>query len=343
LRIVWVTSRADTALKPIAAALGNFDGIHLGHQQVIAPILPSQLSAVQDSNSDRQSPGPKSPGPQSPGPKSPGPKSPGPQSTVITFYPHPKDFFTGQRRTLLTPLDEKVQVLRQLGLQQLVLLPFDRALAALPPEQFIEEILIQQLQVECISVGTDFHFGKDRKGNTEQLRAIAQRHGITVHTIDLELSQGDRISSSRIRAALNQGDMATANALLGRPYVLSGKVVAGQQLARQLGFPTANLSIPPEKFLPAKGVYAVQVQVGYDERLYPGVMNLGDRPTVQGQAPLRPTAEVHLFNWQEDLYGQTLRVSLRQTLRPEQKFESLTALQAQIRQDCDQAQQALQG
>ncbi|PZV12120.1 MAG: bifunctional riboflavin kinase/FAD synthetase [Leptolyngbya sp.] len=323
---MWITSSIATVLTPTAVALGNFDGVHQGHRQVIQPVLAFNHSAI---DGDLASPV---------------------YSTVVTFHPHPQEFFSGQPRTLLTPLPEKIVQLDAMGVKQLVMLPFDRALAALTPKQFVQEILVEQLQVCKISIGSDFRFGRNRAGTAEELKAIAAAAGIEVIITALKLLDEKRISSSAIREALQAGDVALANYLLGRPYTLVGTVIKGQQLGNTLGFPTANLQLPLEKCLPRSGVYAVRVHwceksdrasTGLSVRpqpgtaFQPGVMNLGYRPTVNGT---HLVAEVHLLNWSGNLYGQVLSVSLERFLRPEQKFESLDALKAQIQADCDAAE-----
>ena len=310
---MWTTSSTANVLKPTAIALGNFDGIHRGHQQVLQPIL---TSSGEDASSENQ-------------------------ATVVTFDPHPRQFFTGHSRKLLTPVSEKVKQLEHLGIEQLVLLPFNRELAALSPQEFVQKILVEQLQARLISVGEDFRFGRERMGTAADLKASAAQWGISVYVTSLHTcrSSGEtvRISSSLIRHALEQGDMVTATQMLGRNYTLTGTVVTGQKLGRTIGFPTANLKLPSEKFLPRYGVYCVQVSSDEGDRSQApliGVMNLGCRPTVSGTAP---TVEVHVLDWSGDLYGQTLTVSLEQFLRPEQKFDSLEALKAQIAQDCEAA------
>lgn len=293
----------DPIQTPTAIALGNFDGIHRGHRGVIDPMLAASVGC----------------------------------STVVSFHPHPQEFFTGEQRSLLTPLDEKADYLESIGVEQFVLLNFTQALAALTPEAFVEQVLLDQLQTRWISVGQNFRFGRRRLGTTADLRAIAAQHHVHVHIADLQLCGGERISSSAIREALQQGDLEKANRLLGRPYQINGLVIQGQQLGRKLGFPTANLDVPPNKFLPRYGVYFVQVQCcGSENRLtrWPGVMNLGKRPTVDG---LQQTVEVHVLDWSGDLYGQSLTVHLEKFLRSEQKFDSLDALKAQIQADCETA------
>ena len=356
---MWITSSLATALTPTAVALGNFDGLHRGHRQVIEPVLnlkgrskllsvcPSELGtttevdegtklklwhqdlklssryfehefAKHDSYQRQKN-----------------------FSTVVTFNPHPQEFFSGKPKKLLAPLEEKLALFEHIGVEQVVLLPFDRKLADLTPNKFVEEILVRRLQAGQISVGCDFCFGKKRAGKARDLQAIAAYHNIDVTVVPLYTCEnGERISSSIIREALELGDIEKSNRLLGRPYSLIGQVVHGQKLGSTLGFPTANLQLEPQKFLPRFGVYAVEVYVSRQkqpqgifsgEYPYLGVMNIGCRPTLNG---LHPTVEVHLLDWSQDLYGQTLTVNLIEFLRPEQKFASLDLLKAQIHEDC---------
>ena len=306
--------------RPTAIALGNFDGVHVGHCHVIAPILPISLSDRYQG--DR--------------------RLPNLTSTVVSFSPHPQEFFSKQPRSLLAPFDEKVALLESLGVEQLVLLPFDGNLAKLTASEFIQKILIDSLQVELISVGFDFHFGQKRQGNVEDLHSV---WGDRLTVIpEQTLSFGDidnppvRISSSNIRVALSQGNIDLANALLGRPYSLGGKVIKGKQLGRTIGFPTANLDLPVQKCLPRDGVYAVEVMISSSPKPIFGVMNIGLRPTVKEDIRGdRRTVEVHLLDWQGDLYNQELNVNLIKFIRPEQKFASLEALKEQIQEDCQTA------
>lgn len=304
---MWIADSSDLIKTPTSVALGNFDGIHRGHRQVIQPILGMDTATV---------------------------------STVVTFHPHPQEFFAKKRRALLTPIAEKAHFLSELGLQQLVLLPFNQELASLSPQAFVEEILVQRLQAQQISVGQDFCFGRQRSGTTADLQTIAAQYGIPVQVAPLHICHGERISSSAIRYALSEGNLERANQLLGRPYSLLGKVIQGQQLGRTIGFPTANLQLPPEKFLPCQGVYSVWVYLlsSNPHQPLPGVMNLGNRPTVDGT---KLSAEVHLLDWTGDLYGESLMVNLEGFLRSEQKFASLDELKAQIHADCDVARSRL--
>ena len=311
-----VANSPEQTLTPTAIALGNFDGIHRGHQKVLEKIFEQSHSAKTDYL----------------------------YPTVVSFHPHPREFFTGKKLQLLTPVAEKAQQLDKLSIKQLVLLPFNQELASLSPQKFVEKILVEQLQAYYVSVGEDFCFGFQRKGTAKDLKAIASGFGIKVYINSLHKCQSKdrqlenvRISSSLIRQALQTGEIEQANSMLGRAYSLMGTVVKGQQLGRTIGFPTANLQLPPEKFLPRFGVYSVNVLL--EENSNPrssikGVMNIGYRPTVKGDAP---TIEVHLLDWSGDLYDRTINVSLERFLRPEQKFPSLEALKKQIAADCEAA------
>ena len=302
-----IISSLTKSLVPTAVALGNFDGIHQGHRQVILPVL----------TRDRQT-----------------------CATVVSFSPHPREFFSGQPRALLTPQSEKALQLQMMGVEQLVLLPFNRELAALDPAQFVEEVLVRHLRAQQVSIGQDFRFGHKRLGTAIELSEIAAAYGIQVTIVSLLTFQGKRISTSAIRDSLEQGDLTTANRMLGRSYSLVGEVVEGQQLGRTIGFPTANLRVPPEKFLPRQGVYGVRVLSETLNSAEPvlGVMNIGNRPTVNGT---QRTIEVHLLDWLGDLYGQTLTVELEQFIRSEQKFASLDELKTQIKADCETARSML--
>ncbi len=357
---MWITSSLTTAITPTAIALGNFDGVHLGHQAVIRQISSHALGLDHTDSLSQGSTSTLTVFPEAPPLRGlshrtgqvfdalPNPDltqrgrdlRTTPIPTVMTFFPHPQEFFSGKARPALTPITEKAAMISHLGVGQLVLLPFTQALANLTPQEFVEDLLIRQLKVQHISVGKDFCFGKKRQGTVEDLQTLTRPYGVTVHITPHTCLGGERISSSRIRAALSQADLATAEALLGRPYSLLGRVVKGQQLGRTLGFPTANLAISEDKFLPPHGVYSVWVEgaSGIAGQRLPGVMNLGIRPTVQG---LSLTVEVHLLHWTGDLYGKSLQVFLNHHLRPEQRFPSLDALKAQIEQDCQAAMAAL--
>ena len=310
---MWIASSLDRVLKPTIAALGNFDGVHQGHQEVIRPILPHQEFARQSMAGEQRRV----------------------YTSVITFTPHPQEFFTGQPKTLLTLLPEKAALLAALGVDQLILLPFNRELANLTPQEFVSDLLVDCLAVKGVSVGQDFCFGQKRSGTAQDLKALAAQAGVKVHITPLQEQLNQRISSSAIREALRQGEIAFVNDLLGRSYTLEGVVVKGQQLGRTLGFPTANLQVNAHKFLPRSGVYAVWVELlpaPLKPVYLPAVLNMGHRPTVQGR---EQTIEVHLLRWSGNLYDRSLRIHFQHFLRSEQKFESLEQLKTQIQRDCD--------
>ncbi|BCX13250.1 MAG: riboflavin biosynthesis protein [Thermosynechococcus sp.] len=292
---------------PTAIALGNFDGVHRGHQEVIRTLLEAA--------------------------------PPDCYPSVITFSPHPQAFFTGEERLLLTPEAEKRALLNQYGIEQVIVLPFTQALAQLSPLEFVEQILVQQLQAKVLSVGFNFGFGRGRSGKAEDLRTLCAAFGIAVHIVPPCCWGSDRVSSSAVRAALAAGDVALARELLGRAYTLTGTVTQGEQLGRQLGFPTANVALPPEKLLPRYGVYACRVSGAALPREQVGVVNIGVRPTVRGQ---EVRTEVHLLHWQGNLYNQEITLHLEAFIRPELRFSSLAALQAQIAADCQVAADLLE-
>lgn len=308
---MWISSSLQSVLNPTAIALGNFDGIHFGHRRVIEPVLTAREQAVLRL-----------------------------YATVVSFSPHPREFFSGQPLALLSPLEERVGLLEQMGIDQLVVLPFDEELANLSPAEFVQKIIVEQLQAKHISVGQDFRFGHRRSGTADLLQELAGEQGIEVTQVSLQICDQQRISSSGIRQALGEGNVQLAAQFLGRSYRLIGKVVKGQQIGRTIGFPTANLQVPPNKLIPAQGVYGVRIsgkELNQGDSLL-AVMNIGNRPTVAGQ---EQTIEVHILDWEGDLYGQELTVELLEFIRSERKFGSLDALKAQIVEDCDIARQRI--
>ncbi|AUC61899.1 bifunctional riboflavin kinase / FMN adenylyltransferase RibF [Cyanobacterium sp. HL-69] len=302
---ILVTSSLENIITPNAIALGNFDGLHRGHQRVINSIFKINNPDI--------------------------------YPTLVTFTPHPQEYFTGKKKQLLTPIPEKAKLLEKMGVKQLILLPFDRELATLSARAFVKDILVEKINAKYISIGSDFRFGYQRQGDAHKLQELTAENNIYVNiTAEEKIDINDsftRISSSDIRRALGEGNLSLAQGMLGRKYTLKGKVVKGQQLGRKIGFPTANLDIDKQKFLPKKGVYKVIVNQNniYDNQLL-GVMNIGDRPTVDGT---KTTVEVHILNWEGDLYNKVLEVELLKFLRPERKFNSLDELKAQIASDCE--------
>ena len=294
--------------RPAAVALGNFDGVHSGHQQVIAPVVACDC---------------------------------GP-STILTFDPHPREVLTGKSLPTLTPLSERLQLFEMYGIEQVALLPFTPAFATQSPIDFIETVLEAGLKACAVSVGWDFCFGHRRAGNAQTLQDWGQRVGVPVHAVSAVEFDGVRVSSSRIRDALADGNVQLAATLLDRPYRLVGKVVAGDRRGRLLGFPTANIKVSDCKVLPRYGVYCGWCTWGDRDQEYrqPAVLNIGKRPTFDG---LQQSVEVHLLDWSGDMYGRQLSVELQQFLRPEIKFESVEGLKQQLGEDCRQAREELLG
>ena len=302
----------DDALRPTAIALGSFDGLHQGHRRVIEAIS---------------------------GPP-PAAELPPAVPTVVSFWPHPREVLHGEPRLRLDLPAEKLPLLEALGVRQLVLVPFDAALAALRPEQFVAQVLVERLQARRIAVGANFRFGVGRCGDAADLQRLGAHHGIAVQVLPMLADASGRMSSSRIRSALASGDVAEAGRLLERPYRFSGRVVAGRGLGRGLGWPTANLAVDGRKFLPQEGVYAARVWLAAAQgQAMAAVMNLGPQPTVDPMAP--SAVEVHLLDRSLELVGQELTVEPVALLRGQRRFAGLEALSAQIGLDAEQARRLL--
>jgi len=288
---------------PSAVTIGNFDGLHLGHQALLARLR--ELAAPE-----------------------------GLRSVVLTFEPHPREFFApDQAPTRLTSLREKCELLSEMGVDHVHVLHFDAELAAMSADQFVEKVLLAGLGARQVLIGDDFRYGRKRAGDFEHLQAAAARLGFTATAMDTVRHEGVRASSTAVREALAAGDMVRARELLGRWYGISGRVVHGAQRGRTIGFPTANVEIRHNR-PPCTGVFAVRVH-GLREGVVNGVANLGRKPTVEAHAPL--TLETHLLDWQGDLYNAHLRVELLHRIRDERRFASLEALTQQISDDCETA------
>jgi riboflavin kinase/FMN adenylyltransferase len=249
--------------------------------------------------------------------------------TILTFEPHPREFFApASAPARLTTLREKLELLADYGARQAMVCPFNAAFSALTAEEFIEQVLVKSLQVKHLIIGDDFRFGRGRTGDFSLLQAAGQKFGFSVEAMASVTVDGERASSSAVRAALANGDMVQAARFLGRPYMIDGRVAHGDKIGRQLGFATANIRIKHNP-LPMTGVFAVQVS-GLGDSLLPGVANLGVRPTVGGT---RPLLEVHLFDFDRDIYGAHISVRFVHKLRNEQRFPNFDALKAQIAAD----------
>lgn len=287
--------------KGCVATIGNFDGVHLGHQQVLAQVLRKA-------------------------------KQMGLPAVVIIFEPQPREFFVGdQAPPRLTRFDEKVRLLQAQGIDRVLCLTFNERLRTMSAGQFVDELLLKGLAVQHFVVGDDFRFGCDRRGDYSLLRHSGERYGFSVVNTETFDVAGDRVSSTRIRDALQNNDLALAKRLLGRPYSVAGRVMHGQKLGRTIGVPTANIRM--HRFpSPLRGVYAVTV-TGKHLSAQEGIANVGLRPTVNGT---QPVLEAHLFDWDGDLYGQLLSVEFKAFVRSEQKFAGLDRLKQQIENDIQQ-------
>ncbi len=299
----------DPHLRGGVFAIGNFDGVHLGHRAVI-----ERTKALG--------------------------RERGVAAAVLTFEPHPADFFAGRPIVFrLASLDEKVRAFRELGLDGAVVLTFDAALASHTAEAFIEDVLVRQIGVGAVVVGADFHFGKGRSGSPAFLARAGEQLGFGVEILDkvesVSHQEKEAISSSAIRRALERGDVEGAAIRLGRPYAVSGTVIKGQQLGRTLDMPTANIALEPTNRL-AFGVYAVRVL--FDGVTRDGVASFGVRPTLNGVEPL---LETFIFDFSGDLYGRELTVEIVARIRDELKFESLDALKAEMAHDIVRARALL--
>ena len=286
------------------ATIGSFDGVHLGHRAILQQLR--EKSAIY-----------------------------GLPSVVIIFEPQPQEFFSGEQAPArLMRLREKVEALISEGVDRVLCLQFNPSLRSLSARQFIDRVLIEGLDVRCLVVGDDFRFGHDRSGNDRLLRQVGEQQGFDV--IDTHTLQygSERISSTRIRRALEVGDFALAETLLGRPYQITGRVVYGQQLGQQLGIPTANVHLYRYR-APLSGVYVVEVVL--DGNRLPGVANVGVRPTVGDL--IKPVLEVHLLDFDQLIYGQRIHVEFKKKIREEQTFGSLDAMVTKIHSDIALARQ----
>lgn len=290
------------------ATIGNFDGVHRGHQAV--------LTQVREQAGRMQLP-----------------------AALITFEPLPREFFIPHEAPpRLTRLREKLIALRRYGIGRVVCLRFDRHLAGLAPDVFIREILVDGMGVKYLVVGDDFRFGEHRAGTFATLQEAGARYGFEVASMHTYRIGGDRVSSTRVREALAHGDLLTASLLLGRPYAMSGRVAHGDKRGRTIGFPTANVYLHRTSS-PLAGVFAVEV-AGLADTPVRGVANIGTRPTVDGT---RSLLEVHLFDFSADIYGRHVEVSFLKKLREEQRFATFEALREQILRDTDRARTFFSG
>lgn len=283
--------------------IGTFDGVHTGHTAILDKVKSEALSCNGE-------------------------------SVVITFHPHPRRILSNaDAPALLTSLEERIDRFNVIGIDHLVIVAFDPVFSALSANDYIKEFLVNLFHPKVIVIGYDHRFGQGRTGDYALLKEMGTAFGYTVCEIPEKMLDASRISSTHIRHALLGGDLSTANSLLSYPYQLQGEVIEGDKLGRTLGFPTANLALnDSDKLIPASGVYAVKVELNQKGliRHETGMMNIGYRPTVNGR---ERRIEVHIFNFDEDIYHQTLKVSLIAYTRKEMKFSGLDTLKQQLRQD----------
>ncbi len=293
---------------PCALTIGNFDGVHRGHQALLARVRDAA-------------------------------KALGVEAAVMTFEPHPREFFAhlrgnpSQAPTRIANLRDKLQALSDAGIDRVIVEHFNAHFASMSPQDFVEKILVQGLHVRWLMVGEDFRFGAKRAGDIAFLKEAGGKHGFRVEAMPEVKNNGTRISSSAVRAALAEGDFAHVAQLLGHPYAISGHVVHGKKLGRSIGFPTLNLRIA-HKHPALSGIFVVRVH-GLADRPLPGVASLGVRPTVEDAG--RVLLETHLFDYDQPCYGKLVRVEFLQKLRDEEKYPDLPTLTAAIQRDADQA------
>lgn len=287
---------------------GTFDGVHVGHQKILA-----RLREIA--------------------------RQPGGESVVLTYWPHPRLIISpgSHDLKLLSTIDEKVELLAQYGVDHLIIIPFTKEFSRLSSEQFIRQMLVEKIGTKKLVIGYDHRFGKNREGSFEHLQQNAAQYGFVVEEIPRQEVDDVGVSSTRIRHALLSGHVHTANDYLGRPYRLTGKVVPGDQLGRTIGFPTANIYVEePYKLIPMDGIYAAQIR--HRGQLLNGMLYIGVRPTLNGNFR---TIEVNIFDFEADLYGEILTVELAELIREDEKFTDVPAMQQQLTKDRERAKEIL--
>lgn len=278
--------------------IGSFDGVHLGHKALIDQLL--DISKNEDA-----------------------------ESILITFHPHPRKIL-GDKIELLTTLDEKIEILSKLGLDHLAIIPFTESFSELSPLEYVEDFLVKYFHPKAIVIGYDHKFGKNRKGDLKFLESLSEKWQYRVIEIGAEMIDQLNISSSGIRKFLSLGNILEANSLLGYPYSFGGIVVHGNKIGKELGYPTANLKLEnEEKKIPCAGIFAIKVKVG--TKIYNGMLYLGNRPTIEGET--KNVIEVNIFEFSEEIYGESIRVFIIDFIRHDEKFNSLEELKNTIDKD----------
>ncbi|ACU92921.1 riboflavin biosynthesis protein RibF [Capnocytophaga ochracea DSM 7271] len=293
--------------QPTVLTIGTFDGVHLGHQKIIERVV---ATARQE----------------------------GLLATIFTFFPHPRMVVQHDKSLkLIHTLEEKKQLLQRLGVDLLVVQPFNEAFAQLTAEEFVSTILVQHLNVKKVIIGYDHRFGRNRTANISDMRLFGEKYGFAVEEISVQEVDEVSVSSTKIREALNKGDVITAEHYLGTPYSLTGTVVHGLKLGRTLGYPTANIQVTEDyKLIPKDGVYAVYSYI--DERKVYGMMSIGKNPTIEGKGA---SIEVYFFDFNGDLYDRELTIYFVKYLREERKFSSVALLKKQLQDDETTARKAI--
>ena len=290
---------------PTSIAIGSFDGLHAGHRRLIDSVVEEKKYTP----------------------------------TIASFWPHPREVLYKETRLRLDLPEEKLPILEDLGIEQLVLIPFNEKLSKLSAESFIKDVLIDQLQAKNISVGANFRFGFQRSGDINTIKNVIEDTDIKLKIISILEDKEGRISSSRVRELLQKSDLKNAFKILNRAYSFKGKVVQGKGIGKQIGFPTANLEIDGRKFLPGVGVYAAWTTIENSTEKIASVMNLGYQPTIDPQSP--SAVEVHLIDQDINLYDLKLSVEPVEKLRSQIQFENIYLLSDQIKRDKDNAQKIL--
>lgn len=291
-------------LKYAVVTSGTFDGVHVGHQTIL-----SRLREIAHNHNG--------------------------ETVVITFWPHPRLVLHPEDTSLklLNTFEEKAERLKEHGVQHLLRIPFTKEFSQLTSQEFISTVLVQTIGTKKLVIGYDHHFGKNREGSFEQLKENGPKYGFEVEEIPRQIVDHIGVSSTKIRKALEEGQIETASHLLGKPYSLTGRVVLGDKLGRLLGFPTANIEIDTKyKLIPADGIYAVTIQ--YEHQVYNGMMYIGNRPTVNGS---KQNLEVNIFEFGKEIYGESLTIHFHKLLRSDIKFSDLEALKKQLHLDKEAA------
>jgi riboflavin kinase/FMN adenylyltransferase len=285
--------------KKTILTLGTFDGVHIGHKKILEKV-------IQHTADEKY------------------------ESLVLTFFPHPRMILQERSEIkLLNTISEKVNLLEQLGIQNLVIHPFDETFSRLTAEEFVKTVLVEQFKIHKIIIGYDHRFGRNRTADINNLIEFGEKYGFEVEQISAQEINAISVSSTKIRNAIQEGNILLANKYLGYDYFLTGTIIKGKQLGRTIGFPTANLKIEEDyKLIPLKGVYIVSSQI--NEQMVYGMMNIGVNPTVGGE---HLSVEIHYLNFDADLYDQKISVSILKRLRDEEKFDSLSLLKVQIKKD----------